>query len=68
LQNLPALPFRKVVRGFLEIPDALWSGENMHREEVPGDRGYRYQPKFSSFPDLTIEQIAQLSGRGTKAP
>jgi len=52
---------------FPEIPEALWSGENMHREEYPGDKGYRHERKFTGFPDLTAEQVAMLSGKGTRS-
>jgi hypothetical protein len=34
------------------IPDALWSGENLHREPYEGDQGYRYQRAFDELPPL----------------
>lgn len=34
------------------IPDALWSGDNLHRQEFPGDQGYRYERKFVELPPL----------------
>lgn len=34
------------------IPDELWTGKNLHRQEFSGDQGYRYERKFVEFPAL----------------
>lgn len=43
-----------------EIPDLLWTGKNLHHETYPGDHGFLYERKFSTYPDLTEEDIKML--------
>lgn len=33
-----------------QIPDALWSGENLHRTPFSGDNGMLFEPKRLSVP------------------
>jgi hypothetical protein len=34
------------------IPDALWSGDDLHHEAHEGDQGYRYRRAFDELPPL----------------
>ncbi|HOW75414.1 MAG TPA: hypothetical protein PK959_05710 [Candidatus Competibacteraceae bacterium] len=45
------------------IPQALWTGEHLHRDSYPGDGGIRYQPKQIAspilediFPEAVVDQ------------
>lgn len=42
------------------IPVILWSGENLHREPYPGDKGVQYQPKRINLtlPEDGIKELA----------
>ncbi len=51
---------RKCLAFPIQIPSALWTGENWHRDAYPGDQGYRFEVKFTHYPDLTQEQIEEL--------
>jgi hypothetical protein len=34
------------------IPDDIWRGDNLHREPVDGDNGYRFEKKRLEIPLL----------------